>query len=212
MDVVGLAPAAILPVSAKTGEGVEALLDALIEAVPPPEGDADAPLSALVADSWYDPYAGVVALVRVMEGCLEKGMGVQLMASRARLQAQETGFFTPAARPAPALGPGELGYVVTGARRLDEVRVGDTMTEAARPAAAALAGFERPQPAVFCGLFPSDARDHPKLREALAKTGPQRRLALLRARKLGGTRFRVPRRLPRPPPSGDRRRPLGARV
>ena len=156
-EVIGLDATDAIAISAKTGQGIEDVLEALIERLPPPQGDADAPLKALVVDSWYDVYLGVVSLVRVMEGVIKLH------------DAQEVGIFAPARKKVTQLGPGEMGYVVAGIKDIQEAKVGDTITDERRPTDKPLTGFQPSVPVVFCGLFPVDASDYEELREALGK-------------------------------------------
>jgi len=168
-DVIGLDASDALLISAKTGIGIEDVLEALVTRLPPPQGDAAAPLKALLVDSWYDPYLGVVILVRVKDGRLVPGQKIRLMATGATHQVERVGVFTPKGVAAPELGPGEIGFITAGIKAVADCRVGDTITEDRRPAAAPLAGFKPVQPVVFCGLFPTDAADYEKLRDSLAK-------------------------------------------
>ena len=169
VDTVGFDRDAVFEISAKTGQGVAALLDAVVARLPPPDGKADAPLRALIVDSWYDSFLGVVILVRVMDGDVRRGERLRLLAAGADFDAAEVGHFTPRATAADALHAGEIGYVVTGLRRIEDARIGDTLTRRSFPCEAALAGFEQPKPVVFCGLFPASADDYAKLRAALQK-------------------------------------------
>ncbi len=168
-DVVGLDAAQAIEISAKTGAGVGAVLEALVARLPPPRGDRAAPLKALLVDSWYDPYLGVMILVRVRDGELRKGMQLAMMASGATHQVETVGVFTPKRTDVDLLGPGEIGVVTASIKHVAETRVGDTLTERRRPARAPLPGFEPSVPVVFCGLFPVDAADFGNLRECLAK-------------------------------------------
>ena len=168
-DVIGLDGADALLVSAKTGEGVAEVLEALIARLPPPTGDRKAPLKALLVDSWYDPYLGVITLIRVIDGTLKTGMKVRMMGSGAVHLVDRIGAFTPKMIPLDELGPGEIGYLIAGIKSVADCKVGDTVTEARRPAAVALAGFAPSVPVVFCGLFPVDANDYEGLRDSLAK-------------------------------------------
>jgi GTP-binding protein LepA len=168
-DVIGLDAADALLISAKTGLGVEDVLEALVQRLPPPKGDAEAPLKALLVDSWYDPYLGVVILVRVKDGKLAIGQKIRLMAAGAAHQIDRVGVFTPKGIAVPELGPGEIGFITAGIKTVADCRVGDTITEDRRPAAEPLPGFQPVQPVVFCGLFPTDAADYEKLRDSLAK-------------------------------------------
>ncbi len=167
-DLIGLDAAASL-VSARTGEGVSELLERVVAEVPSPRGDPDAPLKALIIDSWFDPYVGVVVLVRIVDGRLARRDRVMAMASGAVHQVEKVGVFTPARVDKQALEAGEVGFVVAGVKDVASARVGDTLTLAGRPAAAPLSGFERVTPRVFAGLYPSDSDDYKELREALTK-------------------------------------------
>ena len=168
-DVIGLEASDALLISAKTGLGIEDVLEALVKRLPSPQGDAAAPLKALLVDSWYDSYLGVVILVRVKDGKLAAGQKVRLMATGAAHQVERVGVFTPKGVAAPELGPGEIGFITAGIKTVADCRVGDTITEDRRPAGEPLPGFKPVQPVVFCGLFPTDSADYEKLRESLAK-------------------------------------------
>ena len=168
-DVVGLDASNAIEISAKTGLNVDAVLEALVERLPPPKGDAEAPLKALLVDSWYDSYLGVVILVRVKDGVLKPGLKLRLMATGATHAVERVGVFTPKSVPAPELGPGEVGFITAGIKTVADCRIGDTITEEKRPAAEPLPGFKPLQPVVFCGLFPTDAADYEHLRDSLAK-------------------------------------------
>ncbi|TME90853.1 MAG: elongation factor 4, partial [Chloroflexi bacterium] len=159
----------ILLVSGKTGVGVEALLHAVVERVGAPKGDVDAPLRALIFDSHYDAYKGVVAHVRVFDGSLAAGDRIRLMATERESELLELGIFAPDAVPTPRLETGEVGYVATGLKAVADCRVGDTLTLAARPATAALPGYRPAKPMVFAGFYPSNAEDYPTLKDALEK-------------------------------------------
>jgi GTP-binding protein LepA len=167
--VIGGEPGEVLRVSAKSGVGVDELLEAIVERLPSPQGDPDAPLRALVFDSYYDTYRGVVGLIRIVDGSLTKGDGIRLMASGANLTADEIGVRRPSIEPVATLGAGEAGYLMTGVKDIDLVRVGDTVTMANRPSTVALAGYAEPKPMVYAGLFPTDGDDFERLREALDK-------------------------------------------
>jgi len=169
VGVIGGSPDDVLRLSAKTGEGVDDLLEKLIAEVPPPAGDPDAPLRALVFDSYFDAFRGVVCHVRVIDGSLESGDSLRFMATNETHDANEIGFLTPKAHPVARMGPGEVGYLMTGVKEIDRIRVGDTVTSARRPASKGLAGYAEPKPMVFSGLFPTDGDDFEKLREALEK-------------------------------------------
>jgi len=168
-DVIGLDAADALLISAKTGLGIADVLEALVTRLPPPAGDAAAPLKALLVDSWYDAYLGVVILVRVRDGRLVTGQKIRLMATGASHQVERVGVFTPKGVAVPELGPGEIGFITAGIKTVADCRVGDTITEDRRPAAEALPGFKPVQPVVFCGLFPTDSDDYERLRDSLGK-------------------------------------------
>jgi GTP-binding protein LepA len=168
-DLIGDSPDHVLRISAKTGEGVEEVLDAVVERVPPPAGDRDAPARALIFDSSYDQYRGVVAFVRVVDGSFSTRGPLRAMALGTRFEAEELGFFSPTRRPARTLEAGEVGYVITGLKDVSRLRVGDTLTSETRPAAEPLPGYKDVKPMVFAGLFPTDSDDYPELRDALEK-------------------------------------------
>ena len=165
--VIGLNPADAIPVSAKEGIGIIDVLEAVVRMVPPPAGDAAAPVRALIFDSHYDSYRGVIAYVRVMEGTLRADTRLALMGSGAQSELLELGAFRPMLTPLPSLGAGEVGYVATGFKNVKDCQVGDTITEAARPAKEPLPGYKPAQPMVFAGLYPTNGEDYPLLREAL---------------------------------------------
>jgi GTP-binding protein LepA len=166
--VLGIAAGDVLRISAKTGDGVPELLDAVVEQIPPPTGDPDAPLQSLIFDSYYDPYRGVVSAVRVFEGTLVSGARLRYVQAGAAHDAEEIGVRTPAVTPVASLGPGEVGYLIAGIKDVGQARVGETVTTAARPAPA-LEGYRDPKPMVFCGLYPVDGDEYADLREALEK-------------------------------------------
>ena len=168
-DLIGDDAANVLRISAKTGQGVADVLEAVVERVPPPAGDPDAPARALIFDSVYDQYRGVVAFVRVVDGAFEKGDRLKAMQTGLVVDSEEIGVMTPQMTPTGRLGAGESGYLVTGLKNLGDLRVGDTLTVASRPAEEALPGYREVKPMVFCGLFPVDADDYPDLRDALEK-------------------------------------------
>jgi GTP-binding protein LepA len=167
--VLGVDPGEVVRVSAKTGAGVEELLEAVVHRLPAPVGERGEPLRALVFDSYYDTYRGVVCYLRVRDGQLSTGDRLRLMVTGEQLDADEVGVLTPRAVPVAALGPGEVGYLITGVKEIDRLRVGDTVTRADRPAAVALSGYREPKPMVFSGLFPGDGDQFERLREALEK-------------------------------------------
>ena len=168
-DLVGEDPDRVLPISAKTGAGVEAVLDAIVERIPPPQGEAEASARALVFDSAYDQYRGVVAFVRMVDGSFRTREEVRAMAAGTRFEAEELGFFSPNRTPTPTLEAGEVGYVVTGLKDVSRLRVGDTLTSARDGAGDPLPGYKDVKPTVFAGLYPTDSDDYPDLRDALEK-------------------------------------------
>src|ERR671930_242188 len=168
-DLIGDDPDRVLRISAKTGEGVAAVLDAIVERIPPPQGDPGAPPRALVFDSSYDQYRGVVAFVRAVDGSFGSREPLRAMAQGTRFEAEEVGFLPPTMRAAEALAAGEVGYVITGLKDVSRLRVGDTLTSERRPAAEALPGYKDVKPMVFAGLFPTDSDDYPDLRDALER-------------------------------------------
>jgi len=168
-DLIGDSPEHVLRISAKTGQGVEDVLDAIVERVPSPSGDPEAPARALIFDSSYDQYRGVVAFVRVVDGSFSTREPLRAMALGTRFEAEELGFFSPTRRPSRTLEAGEVGYVITGLKDVSRLRVGDTLTSESRPAAEPLPGYKDVKPMVFAGLFPTDSDDYPELRDALEK-------------------------------------------
>jgi GTP-binding protein LepA len=168
-ELLGDDPEHVLRISAKTGEGVAAVLDAVVERIPPPAGDLAGPARALVFDSSYDQYRGVVAFVRLVDGRFGRRERLRAMALGTRFEAEELGFFSPTMRPVEALEAGEVGYVITGLKDVSRLRVGDTLTSEARPAAEPLPGYKDVKPMVFAGLFPTDSDDYPELRDALER-------------------------------------------
>ncbi|MGZ4356933.1 MAG: translation elongation factor 4 [Gaiellaceae bacterium] len=168
-DLIGDDPEHVLRISAKTGQGVEDVLDAIIERVPPPSGDLDAPARALIFDSSYDQYRGVVAFVRVVDGSFSTREPLRAMALDTRFEAEELGFFSPTRSATGTLDAGEVGYVITGLKDVSRLRVGDTITSERRPAAKPLPGYKEVKPMVFSGLFPTDSDAYPELRDALER-------------------------------------------
>ena len=168
-DTIGLDTSAAVLASAKTGIGIKEILDAIVAYVPAPEGDANAPLRALIFDSYFDPYKGVIANVRVKEGVIKKGMKLKLMATGKTFEVTDVGCFRPQPVDTGALGTGEVGFIAGALKDVRDVRVGDTVTSAERPAAEALPGYCGVTPMVFCGLYPEDSKDYDNLREALEK-------------------------------------------
>ena len=168
-EVIGLDASQAVLTSAKAGIGMEEVLEAIVTRIPPPGGDPDAPLKAMLVDSWYDPYLGVVILVRVIDGTLRKGAQIKFMAAGTTHLVDRVGCFRPKIEQLSELGTGELGFITAQIKEVAQTRVGDTITDAKRPAAEALPGFKEVQPVVFCGLFPVDAADFEKLRESISK-------------------------------------------
>ncbi|QAY77355.1 translation elongation factor 4 [Sphingosinicella sp. BN140058] len=168
-DIVGLPADDAVLASAKTGIGIDEVLEAIVTRIPPPKGDREAPLKAMLVDSWYDPYLGVVILIRVIDGSIRKGQNVKFMAGGTTHLVDRVGAFRPKIEQLPELGPGEIGFITAQIKDISETRVGDTITDVRRPAAEALPGFKEVQPVVFCGLFPVDAAEFEKLRESISK-------------------------------------------
>lgn len=168
-DVIGLDASDALLVSAKTGIGIQDVLEHIVSDLPAPQGNEEAPLKALLIDSWYDLYLGVIILVRVFDGILKKGMKIKMMAAGATYQVDRVGYFTPKKIDVELLGPGQVGFITAGIKHVADCNVGDTITEEKRPTDKQLPGFKPSVPVVFCGLFPTDAQDFEHLRESLAK-------------------------------------------
>ena len=168
-ELVGLDPALSIRASAKDGTGVREVLEAVVARVPPPRGAPDAPLKALIFDSWYDAYRGVVVLIRVVDGAIRPGMRVRLMAQGQECEIEQVGVFSPKPVDTNELGVGEVGFVIAGIKRVQDARIGDTLTEAARPTAVAFPGFRELKPMVFAGLYPVEGHQYPELRDALDK-------------------------------------------
>jgi GTP-binding protein LepA len=169
VDLIGCDPADVLRISAKTGEGVGDVLEAIVARIRPPEGDPDAPPRALIFDSEFDQYRGVVAYVRMVDGAFRNGGPIKAMQAGTEAEIDEIGFFTPAMRPAAGMVAGEVGYAITGLKDVSKLRVGDTLTSKDRPATAALPGYREVKPMVFCGLFPIDTDRYEDLRDALER-------------------------------------------
>ena len=169
VNILGGSASDIVRMSAKTGAGIDDVLETVVRDVPPPRGDPDAPLRALVFDSYFDAYRGVVCYVRVVDGHLGSGDSLRFMATKEVHDANEIGFLTPKFVPVGTLGPGEVGYLITGVKEIDRIKVGDTITGAHTAATQALPGYAEPKPMVFSGLFPTDGDDFEKLRDALEK-------------------------------------------
>jgi GTP-binding protein LepA len=168
-DVIGIDASGAIPISAKTGKNVAAVLEAIVERLPPPKGERNVPLKALLIDSWYDAYLGVVVLVRIIDGTLKKGQKIKLMAAGTSHLIERVGIFRPKQEMLAELGPGEVGFFTAAIKQVADTRVGDTVTDDKNPTSNPLPGFKPAQPVVFCGLFPADAAQFEDLREAMAR-------------------------------------------
>src|SRR5689334_4123912 len=168
-DVIGIDASEAVEISAKTGLNIDQVLEAVVERLPAPKGDENAPLKAMLIDSWYDAYLGVIILVRVIDGKLKAKQQVKMMSNGSTYDVDRVGVFTPKAETVADLGPGEVGFLTAGIKAVADCKIGDTLTEERRPAPAALPGFKPSVPVVFCGLFPVDAADFESLRDSLAK-------------------------------------------
>jgi GTP-binding protein LepA len=168
-DIIGLDGAGAILASAKQGTGVPEILEAIVARLPAPAGDPEAPLKALIFDSWYDPYRGVVIVVRVIDGTLRKGMRIRFMAEGQDYDAEQLGIFTPKAVPIDELGVGEVGFLVANVKKISDAKIGDTVTETGRPALEAFPGFKELKPMVFAGFYPVEGHQYPELRDALEK-------------------------------------------
>ena len=168
-DIIGLDASDAVLASAKSGIGIAEILDQIVAKIPHPTGDPEAPLKAMLVDSWYDPYLGVVILVRVIDGSIRRGQQIKFMNAGTIHLVDRVGCFRPKIEQLPDLGPGEIGFITAQIKEVAQTAVGDTITDAKRPAAEALPGFKQVQPVVFCGLFPVDAADFEKLRESISR-------------------------------------------
>jgi GTP-binding protein LepA len=168
-DIIGLPGESAILASAKVGTGVVDILEAVVDRLPQPAGLPDAPLKALIFDSWYDPYRGVVIVVRVIDGMLRKGMRIRFMAEKQDYDAEQLGIFTPKAVPVDELGVGEVGYLVANVKKISDAKIGDTITELTRPTAEPFPGFKELKPMVFAGFYPVEGHEYPELRDALEK-------------------------------------------
>jgi GTP-binding protein LepA len=168
-DIIGLDGEHAILASAKAGTGVPEVLEAIVDRLPPPSGDPDAPLKALIFDSWYDPYRGVVIVVRVIDGVLRPGMKIRLMAEGQDYESLQVGIFTPKAVPVDQLGVGEVGFLVANIKKISDAKIGDTVTETNRPAVEPFPGFKPLKPMVFAGFYPVEGHEYPELRDALEK-------------------------------------------
>ena len=168
-DVIGIDASQAVEISAKTGFGIPEVLEAIVTRLPAPKGDPTAPLKAMLVDSWYDAYLGVVVLVRIFDGILRKGDRIRMMQTGAVYPVERIGYFRPGMLPTDTLGPGEIGFLTASIKQVRDTRVGDTITTERKGATEALPGFRPAQPVVFCGLFPVDAADFEALRDAIEK-------------------------------------------
>lgn len=168
-DIIGIDASEAVMASAKSGIGIDEVLEAIVTKIPPPKGERDAPLKAMLVDSWYDPYLGVVILVRVIDGVIKKGLQVKFMQGGTEHLIDRVGAFTPKRIDLPELGPGEIGFITAQIKEVEQAKVGDTVTTVKNGATQALPGYKEVQPVVFCGLFPVDANDFEKLRESIGK-------------------------------------------
>ena len=168
-DVIGLDASEAVPISAKTGIGIDLVLEAIVTRLPPPEGDEDAPLKALLVDSWYDAYLGVVVLVRIIDGSMKRGQRIKMIGTDAHYEIEKIGVFKPKMQDVARLGPGEIGFITAQIKEVADTRVGDTLTDEKKGCTTALPGFKPAQPVVFCGLFPVDAANFEDLRAAMGR-------------------------------------------
>ena len=168
-DVIGIETTNAIPCSGKTGEGIEDILETIVNHLPPPKGNKDKILKCLLVDSWYDTYLGVVTLVRVIDGKISKNMKIKMMSTDQEYVVEKVGVFTPKAKDVNELNTGEIGFIITGIKNLSDTKVGDTICEVNNPLSEALPGFKPSKPVVFCGLFPVDSSDYQKLKDGLAK-------------------------------------------
>jgi GTP-binding protein LepA len=168
-EIIGIDASQAVLVSAKLGQGIEEVLEGILRVVPPPGGDAEAPLKALIFDSWFDPYHGAVAVVRVFEGCIRRGNRIMLMSSGSRFQVTRVGIFVPGLIEADSLGPGEVGFFMAAIKEVAETKIGDTVTDVERPATSPLPGFKTVKPMVFSGLYPTESTGYEPLRDAMEK-------------------------------------------
>ncbi len=168
-EVIGLDTSEAIAVSAKEGTGIEAILEAIVRRIPPPRGNPDGPLKALLFDSWFDTYMGTVALIRMVDGSIRPGMRIRMLSTGKEFEVQQVGVFTPRPTRVDALSVGDVGYIMAGIKNVRDTRIGDTITDASRPAAAALPGFKEVKPMVFAGLYPVDSNDYKELKDAMDK-------------------------------------------
>ncbi len=204
-EVIGIDASEAVLISAKTGLGIPDVLEAIVHKLPAPKSEkgADAPLKALLVDSWYDTYLGVIVLVRILDGVLRKGMTIRMMGTDAKYGVERVGVITPKMVNVEELGPGEIGFITASIKEVADTRVGDTITEDKRPTDKALPGFKPAQPVVFCGLFPVDAADFEDLRAAMGKLRLNDASFSFEWKASAALGFRFPLRLPRPAAFGN---------
>ena len=211
MTSLGIDPSEVLAVSAKTGQGVPDVFRAIIDRVPPPAGDPKAPLRALIFDSKFDDYQGVITYVRVVDGTLRVGQKIRLMADGTDYEVTGLGRFRPREVACDELGVGQVGYVIANIKRLSDIRIGDTITQVPGPAQAALPGYQEPVPVVFCGLFPATHTQFDDLRTALQKLALNDSSFTFEPETSDALGLRLPLRLPWHAPHGDRPAATGTR-
>ena len=203
-NIIGLDAKDAILASAKEGIGTDEILEAIVHRLPPPRGEYDKPLKALIFDSWFDSYRGVIVLVRVIDGTIRKGMKIRLVATQQSFTVEQVGVITPKFEEVDELSVGEVGFVVAGIKRVADTKIGDTITEEASPTTEPFPGFQEIKPMVFAGLYPTDNAQYEDLREALEKLSAQRFFVLLRAGYFRRAGLRLPLRLPGSPAHGDR--------
>ena len=211
-DIIGLDGDHAILASAKVGTGVPEILEAIVARLPPPTGDPDAPLKALIFDSWYDPYRGVVIVVRVIDGTLKPGMKIRLMAEGQDYESLQVGVFSPKPIEVGELGVGEVGFLVANIKKISDAKIGDTITETSRPTSEPFPGFKELKPMVFAGLLSGRRPRVPGTARRAREAAAERCVVLLRAGDVRGARVRLPVRVPRPAAHGDRPGAARARV
>ena len=211
-DIIGLDASGAILTSAKEGTGVRDVLEAVVHRLPAPTGDPDAPLKALIFDSWYDAYRGVIVLIRVIDGTIRPKLKVRLMAKGQDYEIEQVGVFSPKPLVVDELGPGEVGFVIANIKTVSDAKIGDTITESGRPTAEPYPGFKEMKPMVFAGSVPGRGPRVPGTARRPREAAAQRLVVLLRARDLRRARLRLPLRVPRPAAHGDRAGAARARV
>ena len=211
-QVIGLDASDAVLASAKNGIGIKEILEAVVQRVPAPKGDPDAPLRALIFDSWFDPYRGVIILTRVVDGTLRKGQKIRLWSNGSVYEVEGLGFQSPKPVPCDELTAGEAGFVFANIKTVSDAKIGDTITDDANPRPKPLPGFQEIKPMVFAGLYPVESHEHGLLARCARKAAAERQRLQLRAGKFGRARLRFPLRLSRPAASGNRPGAAGARV